>query len=135
MCYNGVFFFHYSLATRLRWPIESNLSHCYFMHMLGYRDYWSLTITKCVLVHSFIHSNLHLITYFMKTVQTLLLKEITNKQSYLMRQRKINKKSMEASRGVCWDAWGQTINGDKNERTDNKNKDRHDEDNNDENNN
>ena len=37
------------------------------------------------------------------------------------------------SRGLCRDAWGQTINGDKNERTDSKNKDRHDEDNNDEN--
>ena len=43
---------------------------------------------------------------------------------------------MEASsgsRGLCRDAWGQTINGDKNERTDKTNKDRHEEDNNDEN--
>ena len=39
---------------------------------------------------------------------------------------------MEASsgsRGLYRDAWGQTINGDKNERADNSNKDRHDEDN------
>ena len=38
---------------------------------------------------------------------------------------------MEASsgsRGLCRNAWGQTINGDKNERTDDYNKDRHDED-------
>ena len=43
---------------------------------------------------------------------------------------------MEASsgsRGLCRNAWGQTINGDKNERTDKTNKDRHGEANNDEN--
>ena len=43
--------------------------------------------------------------------------------------------SQTGSRGLCRDAWGQTLNEDKNEWTDSQNKDRHDEDNNDENNN
>ena len=71
---------------------------------------------------SFIYSNLFLFPYFMKTVQFFSFKKITNKQSYLMRLRKFNKYSLEASsgsRGLCSDAWEQTINVDKNKQTDN----------------
>lgn len=72
-------------------------------------------------IHSFIHSFKLIFTSILREVQPILFKGITNKQSYLMRQRELNKYSMEASsgsRGLCRDAWGQTLNRDKNELRD-----------------